>query len=198
MGEQTIVKIRKALAILLMVFFLVSVTAATVSAAKVILYEHINYGGEHLNADSNQKYVGNQWNDRISSIKIQSGTWRFYEDANYEGRYWDLGPGTYSWVEDVGIPNDLISSFKQIKPAKIILYEHINYKGGRLYADSNQKYIGNQWNDKISSITILSGKWRFYEDANYGGRYWDLGPGTYFSVEKFGIPNDLISSFKRI
>ena len=114
MGEQTFVKIRKTLVILLMVCFLVTVTAATVSATKVTVYEHINFGGGHLDTNSNQQYVGDQWNDKISSIKINSGTWRFYEHANYGGRYWDLGPGKYSWVENVGIPNDLISSFKRV------------------------------------------------------------------------------------
>ena len=198
MGEQTFVKIRKTLVILLMVCFLVTVTAATVSAAKVTLYEHINFGGGRLDTNSNQQYVGDKWNDKISSIKINSGTWRFYEHANYGGRYWDLGPGKYSWVEDVGIPNDLISSFKQVNPAKVIVYEHINFGGGRLYASSNQQYVGDQWNDKISSIKINSGTWRFYEHANYGGRYWDLGPGKYSWVEDVGIPNDLISSFKRV
>ena len=155
MGEQTFVKIRKTLVILLMVCFLVTVTAATVStrceitwfnfdtvvkrfhallhdfvwikkcipqvisfqllsAAKVTVYEHINFGGRHLDTNSNQQYVGDQWNDKISSIQINSGTWRFYEHANYGGRYWDLGPGKYFWVENVGIPNDLISSFKRV------------------------------------------------------------------------------------
>ena len=198
MKEQTFVKIRKTLAISLAVCFLILLTAAAASAAKIVVYQDINFGGEHFDSTTNTAYVGDHWNDRISSIKVKSGYWRFYQDINYGGNYWDLGPGDYPWVEDVGIPNDIISSYKKINKPKVILYEHINYGGGRLFVDSNQKYIGNQWNDKISSIQIKSGKWRFYEDANYGGRHWDLGPGNYPWVENAGIPNDIISSYKKI
>lgn len=50
-------------------------------------------------------------NDQISSLRINAGTWRFYEDANYKGASFDIGPGawnlTASW-------NDRISSLKRI------------------------------------------------------------------------------------
>jgi hypothetical protein len=113
--EQEIYSImRKALYLLLLVFFVISATVGTVSAAEVIVYELTDFGGNSLDATDDQSYVGDQWDDKISSIKVKSGTWRFYEDINYGGRYWDLGPGEYSSVENVGIPDDSISSFKQI------------------------------------------------------------------------------------
>ena len=112
-------QIKRVTAVLLALYFLVSLTTAVVSAAKVIVYEDFNFEGENLDTTFDTRYVGDQFNDKISSIKIESGTWRFYEDSNYEGRYWDLEPGEYSWVEDVGIPNDLMSSFKQVNPAVI-------------------------------------------------------------------------------
>jgi Beta/Gamma crystallin len=198
MEEQKFVKIRKTLIISLVVCFLILLTAAAVSAAKVIVYQDINFVGEHFDATHDMPYVGNYWNDKISSIKVESGTWRFYQDANYGGSYWDLGPGDYPWVEDVGIPNDVISSFKQISNPEVIVYQDINFGGEHFDATNNIPYVGNYWNDKISSIKVKSGTWRFYQDANYGGSYWDLGPGDYSWVEDVGIPNDVISSFKHI
>ena len=59
-------------------------------------------------------WVGSWWNDRISSIIVVNGTWRFYEHKDLQGRYWDLRPGFYRWVVDAGIPNDIISSFQCI------------------------------------------------------------------------------------
>lgn len=112
MGKEIFGTVRKALYVLLLVFFVMSATTGTVSAAEVIVYEHVNFGGESLDATSDQPDVG--LNDKISSIKVMSGTWRFYEYPNYRGRYWDLGPGEYSSVESAGIPDNLISSFKQI------------------------------------------------------------------------------------
>ncbi|MEH1836677.1 MAG: beta/gamma crystallin-related protein [Nostoc sp.] len=35
-------------------------------------------------------------NDRISSIQVNAGTWRFYVDADYKGTYFEVGPGRYS------------------------------------------------------------------------------------------------------
>jgi hypothetical protein len=47
---------------------------------------------------------------------VLSGTWRFYRHANYMdvlgGAY---GPGTYRWVESVGISNDQVSSLRCIR-----------------------------------------------------------------------------------
>jgi hypothetical protein len=114
MGKEMFSTVRKTLYVLLLVFFIMSAIVGTVSAAEVLVYELNDFGGNSLDATDNQSYVGVQWDDKISSIKVKSGTWRFYEDINYGGRYWDLGPGEYSSVESVGIPDDSISSFKQI------------------------------------------------------------------------------------
>lgn len=114
MGKEIFGTVRKTLYVLLLVFFVMPTTVGTVSAAEVIVYELTNFGGDSFDATDDQSNLGAQWNDKISSIKVKSGAWRFYEDLSYGGRYWDLGPGEYSSVENIGIPDDLISSFKQI------------------------------------------------------------------------------------
>ncbi len=81
---------------------------------QVVLYEHIDFGGAFAQTALNWHFVGDYWNDRLSSIIVLGGRWRFYEHWHYEGRYWDLAPGYYRWVQDVGIPNDAISSFQLI------------------------------------------------------------------------------------
>jgi hypothetical protein len=111
MGKETLGIVKKILYVLMSVFFVVSATIGTASAAEVIVYGLTNFGGASLDSTSDQPNVAAY---KISSIKVMSGTWRFYEYPNYGGRYWDLGPGEYSSVESIGIPDDLISSFKQI------------------------------------------------------------------------------------
>lgn len=81
---------------------------------QVQIYEHIDFGGNNEVTSLNWYYVGDWWNDKISSIVIYSGRWRFYLHWHYEGPHWDLGPGQYRWVEAANIPNDVISSFKFI------------------------------------------------------------------------------------
>jgi uncharacterized protein YkwD len=62
-----------------------------------------------LNQD--YSYIGDFWNDKISSIKVYSGTWEFFEHANFQGRSFRLGPGEYPSFNNE--TNDTISSFKK-------------------------------------------------------------------------------------
>ena len=57
--------------------------------------------------------------------------------------------------------------------------------------------VGNgtngDWNDKVSSIVIVSGRWQFFKDINFGPAPLPfasgLGPGLYPNVESVGIDN---------
>jgi hypothetical protein len=47
----------------------------------------------------------------VSSFRILSGKWRFFMEPNFENQVGDdLGPGSYHWVEDLGMNNDRIQS----------------------------------------------------------------------------------------
>jgi Beta/Gamma crystallin len=86
-------------------------------APEVVLYQDINFGGGEWRTNLGYSYVGDSWNDTISSIIVVAGTWQFWRDRDFQGvgdQPWILGPGYYSWVEAVGIPNDTISSFLPI------------------------------------------------------------------------------------
>lgn len=67
-----------------------------------------------------------------------------------------------------------------------------------------KRRLSSNANDQISSIVIRDGRWRFYENENYGGASLEFGPGRYdlpLYVLRFNPPtswNDQISSFKRI
>ena len=60
-------------------------------------------------------YLGDFWNDRISSLIVVSGVWRFYRDEYYKGDHWDLGPGFYECFFTEKGPDDVISSFQAIE-----------------------------------------------------------------------------------
>ena len=76
----------------------------------VSVYWDADFKGERWDTEQNQRYVGNHWNDQISSIRVISGTWRFYWDADYSGEMIELKPGEYHYVG--GHWNDQISSFR--------------------------------------------------------------------------------------
>jgi Beta/Gamma crystallin len=54
--------------------------------------------------------------------------------------------------------------------------------------------LSDNWNDKVSSIVIVSGRWQFFKDTGFSGAQGPvLGPGLYPVLPK-GIDNDSISS----
>jgi hypothetical protein len=92
----------------------VEIAAAAQAMPEIEIFEHINFGGHSWRTNLNYLYVGGWWNDRVSSMVVIRGRWRFYMHRDYMGPYWDVNPGYYPWVEDVNIPNDIISSFRCI------------------------------------------------------------------------------------
>jgi hypothetical protein len=58
--------------------------------------------------------------------------------------------------------------------------------------------LGGDWNDKVSSFEIVSGKWQFYKNVGFNGPEGPvLGPGLH-PVLPSGIANDSISSAKAV
>lgn len=85
----------------------------------VILFEHINFRGGHKHVVASEPNLASAddrfFNDRISSFVIESGRWQFFRDVNFTGPSSNVfGPGQYNWVENVGIPNDSVSSLRQV------------------------------------------------------------------------------------
>lgn len=51
------------------------------------------------------------WGDRVSSVKVVSGVWHFFEHIDYKGRTsGPLGPGEYQTPDEFGLANDTMSS----------------------------------------------------------------------------------------
>ena len=79
---------------------------------ELVIYDHICFGGAYARTNLSFLYIGDFWDDRISSVIVVSGIWRFYRDEYYKGPHWDLGPGYYeSFFTEKG-PDDVVSSFQ--------------------------------------------------------------------------------------
>ena len=84
----------------------------------------------------------------------------FYQDENFGGAaYGPFAAGDYAWVEDVGIANDQISSWRSVgisdpKNVTVEVYEHINFGGASRAFPGEVKFIGPALNDKMSSFRI--------------------------------------------
>ena len=82
------------------------------------VFEHENFNTNNGDEDGwsyrtslRISYIGDDWNDQISSMFVHSGTWRFYEHADFVGEHFDLPPGYHNVP---GGWNDRVSSYEPI------------------------------------------------------------------------------------
>jgi hypothetical protein len=124
--------------------------------------------------------------------------------------------GGVTFVESLGIKNDDMSSLRPISRdptfrgtlmQHLLLFEHANFHGAHKHVFVAEPNLDapddNFFNDRVSSIVVLSGQWLFCSDPNFHGLYPPaLGPGpgplptpglTPF-VGDVGIKNDDMSS----
>ncbi|CAA9557341.1 MAG: GH81 / GH18 [uncultured Truepera sp.] len=72
-------------------------------------------------------------------------------------------------------------------------FENDNYSGASFCADADSSWVGNAWNDRISSVKVKSGyQVQLFNDINYGGAVKTV-TGDTASLPDF---NDRTSSFK--
>ena len=82
--------------------------------------------------------------------------------------------------------------------AQVIFYEHDHF-GGRSFEVDRQ--LGNferaGFNDRVSSVVVLSGRWEMCTDRRFQGRCVVVRPGRYPSMGAVGL-NDAISSVRPV
>jgi hypothetical protein len=103
----------------------------TTLPGRIILFEDRGFEGNSIDIQKASPdlngFKEGSFNDRVSSFVILSGNWSFYRNVKFDGPFlFDgrpvvLKPGAYSWVEDLGIKDNEISSLKVVK-------ERPNYK----------------------------------------------------------------------
>ncbi len=84
-------------------------------SARALLYEHQNFGGRTfvLNNEVATNLANSGFNDRASSLRIESGYWVFCSDANFNGECQTFGPGDYATLPPA--LNNRVSSGRRIR-----------------------------------------------------------------------------------
>lgn len=110
---------------------------------------------------------------------------------------WEVGPLRY-YASAAAEGNDAEIVTAAPRMPEVVVYDHTGFRGAYARTNLSFLYVGDFWNDRISSLIIVSGVWRFYRDEYYKGDHWDLGPGFYECFFREKGPDDVISSFKAI
>ncbi len=151
-------------------------------------------------------------NDRVSSIRIDSGIWQFCEDANFQGRCFTLRRDERN-LAGSGM-DDRISSARPVMDrdnrgggfsdrgqgrdggGAVVLYADVGFRGPSRESGDSRDFRSLDFNDTVSSIRIRSGTWQFCEDADFRGRCITADRDIPDLVPS-GM-NDKISSMRRV
>lgn len=121
--------------------------------------------GECLKFTGSKRFIGWEWNDRISSIKMrfpyvegeeeankEKDEVCFYEHKGFEGRSFCVPAG--ETVKRLGYWDDRISSFIIHGNAKVRICSNIYLEGDCTTFRRSKRFVGWSWNDEISSVRI--------------------------------------------
>lgn len=190
-----------------------ALAVATQAAAQITLYEREGFEGRSF---TTQRPIGNferyGFNDRASSVVVQSDRWEVCEDARFSGRCVVLRRGSYPSLAAMGL-NDRVSSVRTVGrnaridndryapapvAAQVTFYEHERFEGRSFTTERevrNFERIG--FNDRASSVVVVGTGWEVCEDARFSGRCVVLRPGKYASLASMGL-NDRVSSVRAL
>lgn len=165
-----------------------SAPAAFAASGQCIVFEHADFSGRGRAVASGQSvpWVGNGWNDRISSVscspRCRLDVWehrdfggrreRFSGDTPFVGNAWNDRISSMKTQCDGGGPGGARACEA---------FEHNGFAGqSRTFGNGSQTaFVGNAWNDRISSVAC-SANCRFigYEHSQFGGDRVELAGRT--------------------
>ena len=108
------------------------------------------------------------WNDKISSLRIGSGIWElcreidFRDCQTFRADERELGR-LRGW-------NDAISSLRRVDSdlPLIEVFEDFDYDGSsRTFERAVSELQREDWNDRISSLRVISGRWQVCRHNDY-------------------------------
>ncbi|MBI3369585.1 MAG: beta/gamma crystallin family protein, partial [Burkholderiales bacterium] len=114
------------------------VAVAAQASAQVTFFEHDGFAGRAFSTQRPVEDFGRYgFNDRASSVQVDSGQWEVCEDAEFRGRCVVLRQGRYSSLGAMGL-NDRISSVRAVvypdyTPAPMSEYDAHRRPNERLY-----------------------------------------------------------------
>jgi hypothetical protein len=135
----------------------------------ITVYEDFDYRGESRSFDRDARDLrGLGWNDKISSLRIGSGVWELCREIDFRDcqafRFDEPELGRLrGW-------NDAISSVRRVDSDRplIEVYEHFDYGGSsRTFERAVSELEPEGWNDRISSLRVISGRWQVCRHNDY-------------------------------
>ncbi|XP_042356279.1 beta/gamma crystallin domain-containing protein 1 isoform X2 [Plectropomus leopardus] len=182
---------------------------------KALVFEKPNFDGECIEVDSDtynlQEEVEGDKTDKpneskktlpaVGSIKILSGLWVGYQEADFEGQQYILEEGEYPHCSDWGGSEDGLLSIRPVctdflsPHVKLFSERHFDVLG--LHVDLLGPVLSLEdvaHGCKTQSINVMGGVWVAFEKPGFSGELYVLERGLYASPEDWGAQNYMMSS----
>lgn len=167
----------------------------------ITLYQDADFSGRQLSLSVAEGHLSrHEYNDSALSIEVRRGRWQLCEHADFFGDCQIFGRGRHQ------LSGRLARGVSSIRPVAgpdnrpmpgtgaIVLYEHVDFRGRELsLAETVSNLASIGFNDRVSSVEVLGGRWELCSDADFRGRCMLLFPGRYPLDSSF---NDRISSVR--
>ncbi len=169
-----------------------AVATGAAGAAEITLYEHANFAGAQLTLRGYTRDISSTgFNDRASSIVVNSGRWELCTDSDFRGTCAVFTRGEYPVID--GRLNDRISSARETGSygdrrggyndygrGAIELFDQAGFAGRSLKLDSDAPSLGRSgFNDRAASMNVIQGTWELCVDAEFAGDCRTFAPGRY-------------------
>lgn len=195
-------------------------------AGELTLFTDVEFRGRPVTlVGSTPNLFDRGFNDRASSMIVQSGRWELCEHVNFGGRCVAVGPGEYRNMDQF---SDRVSSVRELvdpgrgypgqweqgrhdqdrgeygqryderrdQGGNIELFSDARFRGERLQLDRDSRDLNEfAFNDRAASIVVHSGTWTLCQDVRYRGQCITLEPGRYRHLRGMDYQ---ISSIKRV
>ena len=172
--------------------------AGAAQATELTLYEHRNFSGAQLTLRGwtpNVTRVG--FNDRASSLVIDSGRWEVCTEPDFKGACVVLPPGEYATLDatlnnrissarEVGTYGERRGAYHEWGRGSIQLFGRPAFGGRNIVLESDAASLARaNFDDRAASMVVTSGTWELCSETEFRGecriyppgRYGDLGYG---------------------
>jgi uncharacterized protein YcfJ len=190
---------------------------ATQAAAQVTFFEREGFQGRSFSTDREiHDFARFGFNDRASSLVIDSGAWAVCEEARFAGRCVVLGPGRYTSLIAMSM-NNRISSVRPKRAdeyigdnffppapgadrnAAITFYEGEHFEGRSFTSDREiENFRAYGFNHRAASMVVHRGGWAVCTGFQFGGQCAALAPGRYPTLFGLGFNERVMSMRPRL
>jgi hypothetical protein len=128
-----------------------------------------------------------------------SGKAQLFVDRDYGGDSVILGEGIYNIGDSTGkVGNDTVSSLTVAPGYSVVAYLDRGLKGEKIIFTENTPYVGDQYNDRISSVSVKANSYLSTKLSNFppqGDIYQLAGPVDLEDVNNPGPVLATIQAF---